>query len=238
MEASVRSALGRCWPPAAPAATCFRRSRWPRSSAAATSPVDLVTDMRGDRYGSNFPARAVYRVPSATLAGRSPTAGGPDRLDARARHRRLLRFAAGIVKPGAVVGFGGYPAFPPLVAARLRRHPDRPARAERGARARQPRARQARHRHRHLVRGHQVPRRRAPSPRCALTGNPVRDQVVDWATQSYQPPHARTGPSRCWCSAAARARASSPMHCRRRLRCCRRRSAPACSSCSSAARRT
>src|SRR6476619_3035036 len=33
--------------------------------------IDLVTDMRGDRYGADFPARAVYRVPSATLAGRS-----------------------------------------------------------------------------------------------------------------------------------------------------------------------
>ena len=30
--------------------------------------VDLVTDQRGDRYGADFPARAVYRVPSATLA--------------------------------------------------------------------------------------------------------------------------------------------------------------------------
>src|SRR5262245_63659859 len=29
----------------------------------------------------------------------------------------------GEVKPGAVVGFGGYPAFPPLVAAGLRRIP-------------------------------------------------------------------------------------------------------------------
>ena len=37
-----------------------------------TIPVDLVTDMRGDRYGTDFPARAVYRVPSATIARRSP----------------------------------------------------------------------------------------------------------------------------------------------------------------------
>ena len=36
--------------------------------------VDLVTDMRGDRYGTGFPARKVYQVPSATLAGRSPLA--------------------------------------------------------------------------------------------------------------------------------------------------------------------
>ena len=36
--------------------------------------VDLITDMRGDRYGSGFPARQVYQVPAATLAGRSPIA--------------------------------------------------------------------------------------------------------------------------------------------------------------------
>src|SRR5690606_7045045 len=28
--------------------------------------VDLATDMRGDRYGTGFPARTVYRLPSAT----------------------------------------------------------------------------------------------------------------------------------------------------------------------------
>ena len=36
--------------------------------------VDLVTDMRGDRYGTGFPARAVHQVPSATLAGKDPVA--------------------------------------------------------------------------------------------------------------------------------------------------------------------
>ena len=34
--------------------------------------VDLITDMRGDRYGSGFPARQIYQVPAATLASRSP----------------------------------------------------------------------------------------------------------------------------------------------------------------------
>ena len=36
--------------------------------------VDLVTDMRGDRYGKGFPARTIYRVPSATLTSRWPWA--------------------------------------------------------------------------------------------------------------------------------------------------------------------
>ena len=80
-------------------------------------PVDLVTDMRGDRYGTSFPARAIYRVPSATFAGRAI-------LGAARTAWMLTRGVAasfklmGTIKPGAVVGFGGYPAFPPLVAAR------------------------------------------------------------------------------------------------------------------------
>ena len=32
--------------------------------------VDLVTDTRGYRYGSSFPARKVYQVPSATFGSR------------------------------------------------------------------------------------------------------------------------------------------------------------------------
>src|SRR5262245_241198 len=81
--------------------------------------VDLVTDMRGDRYGADFPARAVYRVPSATLAKRSPLAAATTSwmlLRGVAAAYRLL----GQVRPGALVGFGGYPSFPPLVAAKLR----------------------------------------------------------------------------------------------------------------------
>ncbi len=81
--------------------------------------VDLVTDMRGDRYGTGFPARQVYQVPSATLAGKSPVAMA----------RTGLSLARGLVaasrlmkqvRPAVVVGFGGYPTFPPLLAASYR----------------------------------------------------------------------------------------------------------------------
>ena len=82
-------------------------------------PVDLVTDMRGDRYGMGFPARNVYRVPAATLAGRSPVAMA---RTAYQLSRGLAQAFSllGKVKPAVVVGFGGYPTFPPLKAARLR----------------------------------------------------------------------------------------------------------------------
>lgn len=82
-------------------------------------PVDLITDMRGDRYGSGFPARQIYQVPAATLAGRSPVAAAKTVL-ALARGTKAAYGILGRVKPSVVLGFGGYPTYPPLVAARLR----------------------------------------------------------------------------------------------------------------------
>lgn len=79
--------------------------------------VDLVTDMRGDRYGTGFPARAVHQVPSATLAGKSPLAvarTGITLTRGVLAARKLMKD----IRPAVVVGFGGYPSFPPLLAAR------------------------------------------------------------------------------------------------------------------------
>jgi UDP-N-acetylglucosamine--N-acetylmuramyl-(pentapeptide) pyrophosphoryl-undecaprenol N-acetylglucosamine transferase len=81
--------------------------------------VDLITDMRGDRYGSGFPARNVYKVPAATLAGRSPVDAAKTAW-ALASGTRAAHKILGHVRPAVVVGFGGYPTFPPLVAARMR----------------------------------------------------------------------------------------------------------------------
>ncbi len=81
--------------------------------------VDLVTDMRGDRYGTGFPARQVHKVPSATAAGRDPVTLMRTAL-ALAQGVKAAHALLGRVKPGAIVGFGGYPSFPPLVAARMR----------------------------------------------------------------------------------------------------------------------
>ena len=114
-----RSSPRCCWRRAEPAATCFPRRRWPRSWRGAAIAVDLVTDMRGDRYGSGFPARKVYQVPSATLAGSSPIAMARTAL-MLTRGLGAAFALLGRIKPKAVVGFGGYPTFPPLKAARLR----------------------------------------------------------------------------------------------------------------------
>jgi len=81
--------------------------------------VDLMTDMRGDRYGGGFPARTVYQVPSATLESRSPK-DVVKTLATLAQGTAAAFRTLGRVKPHAIIGFGGYPTYPPLVAARLR----------------------------------------------------------------------------------------------------------------------
>jgi UDP-N-acetylglucosamine--N-acetylmuramyl-(pentapeptide) pyrophosphoryl-undecaprenol N-acetylglucosamine transferase len=148
--------------------------------------VDLVTDMRGDRYGADFPARAVYRVPSATFTGRSPVAAAETAwmlMRGIAAAYRLL----GQVRPGAVVGFGGYPAFPPLFAATLRKIPtalhEQNAVLGRANRvlAKRVGAIATTFEHTRHLEGPALARAR-------LTGNPVRDQVIEWSAQDYRAP--------------------------------------------------
>lgn len=81
--------------------------------------VDLATDLRGNRYGDDFPARTVYKIPSATVRSKSPVA----LASTAASLARGLVKAYGILgkaRPAAVIGFGGYPTAPPLIAAHLR----------------------------------------------------------------------------------------------------------------------
>ncbi|MEM7620983.1 MAG: undecaprenyldiphospho-muramoylpentapeptide beta-N-acetylglucosaminyltransferase [Pseudomonadota bacterium] len=84
--------------------------------------VDLITDKRGERFRGDFPGRDVYIVNSATFASRSPFAilqAGWKLVSGTWSTWRLL----GRLRPQAVVGFGGYPTFPPLVASYLRKIP-------------------------------------------------------------------------------------------------------------------
>jgi UDP-N-acetylglucosamine--N-acetylmuramyl-(pentapeptide) pyrophosphoryl-undecaprenol N-acetylglucosamine transferase len=82
--------------------------------------VELATDTRTAQF--KFPAEAVHLITSATVRGRNPLA--------LARTIAALGFGTGEalaligrIKPAAVVGFGGYPTAPPLLAAWLRRVP-------------------------------------------------------------------------------------------------------------------
>ena len=79
--------------------------------------VDLATDHRAAHF--KFPARAVHLIPSATLRGRNPFAlahTGTLLALGTAKAWSML----GRVRPAVVVGFGGYPTVPPLMAASLR----------------------------------------------------------------------------------------------------------------------
>jgi UDP-N-acetylglucosamine--N-acetylmuramyl-(pentapeptide) pyrophosphoryl-undecaprenol N-acetylglucosamine transferase len=84
--------------------------------------VDLATDERATRYGAAFPARATHIVPSDTFRGRNPFAVA----------RTTMVLAGGILaghgllrdlRPAGVIGFGGYPTIPPVLAAWLSRIP-------------------------------------------------------------------------------------------------------------------
>ncbi len=80
--------------------------------------VRLVTDSRALRYSGLFTGDLIDVVPSETLRGRSPWS--------LARTGAMLAAGTAValnlmrrLRPAAVVGFGGYPTLPPLLAARL-----------------------------------------------------------------------------------------------------------------------
>lgn len=78
--------------------------------------IELATDERAAGYAGAFPARAVHAIPAATPSGRGvldKIRAGFTLLRGVMRARPLI----GNLKPVCVVGFGGYPTVPPLIAA-------------------------------------------------------------------------------------------------------------------------
>jgi len=146
--------------------------------------IDLATDTRAAHF--KFPARAVHLIPSATLRGRNPLA--------LARTGTLLALGTlkawsliGRLKPRVVVGFGGYPTVPPLWAASLRGVPtllhEQNGVMGRANRLLAPRV---------TCIAIGFPSLSNLDPRLqgkiAVTGNPVRPQVVEAAAIPYAPP--------------------------------------------------
>ncbi|HXW25876.1 MAG TPA: undecaprenyldiphospho-muramoylpentapeptide beta-N-acetylglucosaminyltransferase [Xanthobacteraceae bacterium] len=87
--------------------------------AARGAAVELATDARAGAYGGKFPARAMHVIPSATPRARNPFAyarAGAVIGVGVAKAYCLL----GRLRPAVVVGFGGYPSIPAVLAARLR----------------------------------------------------------------------------------------------------------------------
>ena len=155
--------------------------------------VDLATDVRVARYRQSFPARQIHVIPSETLRGRNPlrlatTAAwlGIGFVKAWLALRRL--------RPAAVIGFGGYPTLPTVLAARLHNIPTI-IHEQNGVMGRANRL---------LARyvsaiamgfpGVAAPKA-APTAKITLTGNPVRPAVIADGRHPY--PHLdRVGPLR------------------------------------------
>lgn len=102
---------GHLFPAAAFAEEMFRRG-WR---------VVLMTDARGRRYAEGFPAERIEDVPAASLSANPITAIPALFKIMRGINAAKARFKE--LEPALVAGFGGYPSFPALMAARAHKIP-------------------------------------------------------------------------------------------------------------------
>ncbi len=148
--------------------------------------VDLATDERAEHYGGDFPARRTHIIPSATFGSKAPLPMA----------KALFRLGAGYLKasrliratrPAVVVGFGGYPTLPPLMAAVHRGLPtlihDQNAVMGRANRLLSARVRAIATSFPDVVKGELAAKAR-------FTGNPVRPMVIEAAKTPYDAPQA------------------------------------------------
>ena len=78
--------------------------------------TQLMTDERVRDYGKSFPAEKTHVVHSASPSLSDPI-GLPKRLWKLFSGYRAAKNILRVEKPVAVIGFGGYPSFPPIYAA-------------------------------------------------------------------------------------------------------------------------
>ncbi len=144
--------------------------------------IHLMTDHRVANYGDQFPAREVHVVPSATPSVSNPlvfASAGVKILGGIGVAWSKLRG----IKADAVIGFGGYPVFPPFLAARLSGVPgvlhEQNAVMGRANRA------LARYASKIALSFRQTTHAEAFAGKSVLTGNPVRDRVRAVAAVPY-----------------------------------------------------
>jgi len=154
--------------------------------------VVVMTDGRGSNYGEAFPGAEISLIPAATFVGRSVlgriAALGEIALGVVAAFAKLLK-----LKPRAVVGFGGYPSLPVMLAASAAGYPTAlheqnavPGRVNRLLAGRVKR-----------IAASFAFARYAPKDggRIVFTGNPIRPEARRLARAPYAPPTA-DGPIR------------------------------------------
>jgi UDP-N-acetylglucosamine--N-acetylmuramyl-(pentapeptide) pyrophosphoryl-undecaprenol N-acetylglucosamine transferase len=152
--------------------------------------VELVTDSRAARHAGAF-AGAVHVIPSATIRGKNPISlahtGGMLGYGLLKAWRMLPR-----LKPAVVVGFGGYPTIPPILAATLRGIPtvihEQNAVMGRANRLLAPRVRAIATGFADVLKA-----RPALAAKATHTGNPVRPAVITASATAY-PALDTTGP--------------------------------------------
>ena len=149
-------------------------------------PVHLATDRRAVQFGDAFSNDAIHVIASATVRSRNPIA--------LAQTTAMLGYGLaqawaliGRLRPSAVIGFGGYPTVPPVLAATWRGVPslihDANAVVVRANRLLAPRVNAI---------ATTFPDIFVNAPELAakatLTGNPVRSAVIAAAATPYDPP--------------------------------------------------
>ena len=145
--------------------------------------VHLVTDSRAERYAGKFPADEIHVVPSATIGSKNPIKLAKSLLtlwSGMRAARKLLRN----IQPLCVVGFGGYPTIPPLLAATRMGLPSmiHEQNAVMGRANKALASRVA------AIAGGFLPDNGGPFPeKTVMTGNPVRPAVIEAAKVPYVP---------------------------------------------------
>jgi len=155
--------------------------------------VALATDHRAERYGKTFPARDIHVIASATVRGRNPLSLARTAAVLGIGTMQGLRLLAR-TQPSAVVGFGGYPTIPPVLAATLRKIPtvihEQNAVIGRANRFLAPRVTAIATSFAGVL-----DREEKLNAKATRTGNPVRPAVIAAAASPYIPPET-TGPIR------------------------------------------
>ncbi|MDM9620961.1 undecaprenyldiphospho-muramoylpentapeptide beta-N-acetylglucosaminyltransferase [Rhizobium sp. S96] len=148
--------------------------------------VHLVTDSRAERYAGKFPADEIHVVPSATIASKNPVAVARTLWMLWSGMRAAKRLISRL-KPAVVVGFGGYPTVPPLLAATRLGVPtmihEQNAVMGRANKALASRVQ--------AIAGGFLPDGGGQFPdKTVATGNPVRPAIIEAAKTPYAPSHA------------------------------------------------
>ena len=149
----------------------------------------LLSDARAKDYGSRFPAVEIVTIPSSTLSARKPW-----KLPFQAyRLWRGLKLSRALLRknrPKAIVGFGGYPSFPPLMAAVKLGIPS----AVHEQNAVMGRANRAMAKKADVIASSFPGIAHLPEKlknKVVFTGNPVREAVLKAAEKPYEPPGPR-----------------------------------------------